>query len=274
MIIIPGFGASWDLGAILMGSTGGNWQIPDFITQYDGLINSFINAGYVENSNLFVYPYDWRKPIDIQADNLKAFIDEKIQSGEKVNLVGHSMGGLVSRSYAQKYGISKVNKIVTVGSPNMGVTEAYGVWEGATVWNDAWWSKVALDLTTHFGALSYEVQTVRELVPSIKDLLPVYDFLKFDGNLIPWSSLSQSNTYLSSLNNDFSSIDLLTTAIFSNNLPTDKFIKVTSTTPENLALNKWVDGTPIENPFEQWDGCHSKSCRYNFSISPIDYRFS
>lgn len=253
-LIIPGLGASWDIGAILTGNTEGDWQVPDFVTQYDGLINSFVNAGYVKNTNLFVFSYDWRKPLDVLADRLEEYINTYIPAGQKVNIVGHSMGGLVARAYAQKNGISRINKIVTVGSPNMGATEAYGVWEGATVWNDVWWAKVALELTTHFGAQSNEIQTVRNLVPSIKDLLPTYDFIKLNDQIVPSSSLSFKNEALNTMNLEVSSIDSLTTAMYSNNVPTNKFIKVVSPSAEDIALNRWVDGKPIDNPFEQVSG--------------------
>ncbi|HSV95026.1 MAG TPA: alpha/beta fold hydrolase, partial [Spirochaetia bacterium] len=188
-------------------------------------------------------------------DRLRTFIDENIPDGEKVNLVGHSMGGLVARAYAQTYGTTKVNKIVTVGSPNMGATDAYGVWEGATVWNDVWWAKVALDLTTHFGGQSNDVQTVRDFVPSMKDLLPTYDFLKLNDFPVLWSSLSQKNDYLNSLNQNISSIDTLTASIFSNSVPTNKYIKIAPPSTDDLAANRWVDGKPITgDPFEKDSG--------------------
>ena len=256
LIVIPGLGASWDVGTILTGNVGGNWQIPSFISQYDGLINSFENAGYTENTDLFVFPYDWRRPLDDLADRLNEYVNTNIPVGHKVNLVGHSMGGLVARAYAQKHGVNRINEIVTVGSPNKGVTETYGVWEGATIWNDVWWAKVALELTTHFGANVGEsnVQTIQRLVPSLRDLLPIYDFLKKDGLIIPWSTLSQKNLYLSTLNQDVSQIDSLTTAIYSNDVQTNNIVNVIAPSEEDLALYRWIDGKPSNNPFEIVNG--------------------
>lgn len=257
-ILIPGLGASWDMGAILSGTDGNNWTVPGFVKEYDGLISSFINTKDPNdtNRNLYVFPYDWRKPLSVLAERLKTYIDTNISAGEKVNLVGHSMGGLVARAYAQTYGTSKINKVVTVGSPNKGVTEAYGVWEGATIWNDVWWAKVALELTTHFGANVGEssVQTIQRLVPSLRDLLPNYDFLKKDGLVISWSTLSQKNLYLSALNQDVSQIDSLTTAIYSNDVLTNKIVNVIAPSEEDLALYRWIDGKPNNNPFETING--------------------
>ncbi len=257
-IMIPGLGASWDIGAILSGTDGNNWTVPSFVKEYDGLISSFINTSDPNdaNPNLYVFPYDWRQPLSVLAERLKTYIDTHISTGEKVNLVGHSMGGLVARAYTQTYGTSKINKVITVGSPNKGVTETYGVWEGATIWNDVWWAKVALELTTHFGANVGEsnVQTIQRLVPSLRDLLPIYDFLKKDGLIIPWSTLSQKNLYLSTLNQDVSQIDSLTTAIYSNDVQTNNIVNVIAPSEEDLALYRWIDGKPSNNPFEIVNG--------------------
>ncbi|KKS42760.1 MAG: Lecithin:cholesterol acyltransferase [Candidatus Collierbacteria bacterium GW2011_GWA2_42_17] len=257
-ILIPGLGASWDMGAILSGTDGNNWTVPSFVKEYNGLISSFINTKDPNDTdrNLYIFPYDWRKPLSVLAERLKVYIDTNISTGEKVNLVGHSMGGLVARAYTQTYGTSKINKIITVGSPNKGVTEAYGVWEGATIWNDVWWAKMALELTTHFGANVGEsnVQTVQRLVPSLRDLLPVYDFIKKDALVIPWSTLSQKNLYLGTLNQNVSQINSLTTAIYSKDIETNKIVKVIAPSEEDLALQRWVDGKPISDPFETADG--------------------
>ena len=45
---------------------------------------------------------------------------------DKVNLLGHSMGGLIARYYAgHTLNQSKVNKVIMVGSPNKGTTLFY-----------------------------------------------------------------------------------------------------------------------------------------------------
>jgi pimeloyl-ACP methyl ester carboxylesterase len=251
VIIIPGLGASWDVGAILTGSDGGNWQIPSFVTNYDGLVKSFEDAGYVSSGtdqNLFVFPYDWRRSLDTLADRLNDFINTK-SPGTKVNLVGHSMGGLVARAYAQKFGTDRINKIVTVGSPNMGTVQAYSPWEGAMVMNDTWWGKAALALTTHFGVIVGEsnIQTVQRVVPALKDLLPTYDFLNLNGNVLPWSTLKSKNAYLNNLNQNVASISALTTAIFSSDQQTYSLLKVVAHTDGDL--DTWIDGKPTVNPF-------------------------
>ncbi|QQR69688.1 MAG: alpha/beta fold hydrolase [Alphaproteobacteria bacterium] len=88
-----------------------------------------------------VYPfgYDWRKPLaQIEAD-LADFVEEVIartklmrhydQDGyakaPKVNLVGHSMGGLIVAGYMQRTGAAcKVGKVASLASPLRGSLEA------------------------------------------------------------------------------------------------------------------------------------------------------
>ncbi|MFM1921766.1 MAG: hypothetical protein RLZZ303_3400 [Candidatus Hydrogenedentota bacterium] len=56
-------------------------------------------------------------------------VDEILaETGEsKVILLGHSMGGLVSRCYVQRHGgVDKVSRIVTLGTPHHGTVSAYG----------------------------------------------------------------------------------------------------------------------------------------------------
>ncbi|MFW6047610.1 MAG: esterase/lipase family protein, partial [Candidatus Woesearchaeota archaeon] len=57
------------------------------------------------------------------ADNLYELVEfvKNVTGRDKVDLVAHSMGGLVTRSYVDKYGDDSLNKIVLVGTPNKGV---------------------------------------------------------------------------------------------------------------------------------------------------------
>ena len=143
IIILPGLGGSWDYGAISSGTAGTNWQVPSFITLYKNLIDSLKNAGYVEGTNLFVFGYDWRKGLTDLAGDLNNYVNGLGLTG-KIDFIGHSYGGLVARTYGQNIGIGKIDKIITAGSPHQGVIDAYGLWEGATVWKNVWWQRAAL----------------------------------------------------------------------------------------------------------------------------------
>ncbi len=72
--------------------------------------------------------------ISVYADRLSKMIDIALYATgkNKVDLVAHSMGGLVVREYVRKYGTSKVNKIITLGTPNHG-TNGYSAGLGCDI---------------------------------------------------------------------------------------------------------------------------------------------
>jgi triacylglycerol lipase len=64
------------------------------------------------------------EPLFAQIENyatpLARRVDELAAAGAPVILVGHSMGGLVCRAYARRFGGAKLVKIVTLGAPHDG----------------------------------------------------------------------------------------------------------------------------------------------------------
>lgn len=99
------------------------------------------NLCTVKNQPVPVYPfaYDWRQPLDESEAQLGKFIDEVIDrtklmrhyaragyaDNPKVNLVGHSMGGLVIAGYLQRTGSThRVHKVATLASPFQGSFES------------------------------------------------------------------------------------------------------------------------------------------------------
>ncbi len=99
------------------------------------------NLCTVKDQPVPVYPfaYDWRQPLDTSEAQLGQFIDEVIDRTKlmrhyahagyaedpKVNLVGHSMGGLVIAGYLQRKGTShRVHKVATLASPFQGSFES------------------------------------------------------------------------------------------------------------------------------------------------------
>lgn len=87
---------------------------------------------------VFPFGYDWRQPLAAIEHRLAAFIDEVIARtkllrhyaragyGEapKVNLVGHSMGGLVVAGYVERFGAARLDKVATLATPFNGSFEA------------------------------------------------------------------------------------------------------------------------------------------------------
>ena len=253
MVLIPGFGGSWDEAAILTGTEGNNWKIPDYVKVYDGLKQSTIDAGYEEGKDLFVFAYDWRKPLDQLADDLKSFLEEKNLDEKKSNFIGHSMGGLVARAYAQKYGLEKVNKIITAGSPHEGTLEAYNIWEGASVWGDVWWEKVLLETQAqlHRKPGETKIDAIRRIAPSVKDLLPTTDYIAKNGELQPWDSLKQKNQYLKNLNGASAVVNEILLPLWSSDEQTRAVVNAEKPSTYEKLFGLWEDGKPAyADPYE------------------------
>ena len=88
---------------------------------------------------VFPFAYDWRLPLEIIEKQFSDFVDEVIArtklishyvekgylENPKVNLIGHSMGGLIITGYLDKKGKSApVSKVVTLATPFHGSFEA------------------------------------------------------------------------------------------------------------------------------------------------------
>jgi len=97
-----------------------------FTDVFTGLVNGFDDAGYIEGVDLFVVPYDWRLDIRESSQTLAQKIEEVLAqtSSQQVNIVAHSMGGLLTKQYILDNGSSNMKKIVFVGTPHLGAPKA------------------------------------------------------------------------------------------------------------------------------------------------------
>lgn len=254
IVLVPGFFASWNKDAVLYNKTvtQADWKIPNYIQEYKALIQTLENLGLKADTDFFVFPYDWRKPISTTADELRVFLQTKIWSQNPttpVNLVGHSMGGVVSRIYAQKYPSDNVSKVVTVGSPHRGVVQVYQpVAAGETQKDDTFlWLGTKLLINLNRRNFSTDKVTVQSILPSLFDLLPTFPFLRnLDGTFKPLNSMSIKNDLLGKYEN-LESVSGLLTVMYGN--------KSASGTPTGYRLinraiidkisRDYVDGRPF-----------------------------
>jgi pimeloyl-ACP methyl ester carboxylesterase len=123
---------------------------PGKLLGWNNLIRDLENQGYVRGQTIIECPYDWRLSVDVVAREYLAtcITKAKRSSGkEKVDIIAHSMGGLVARAYIQSNlaQAQNVQKLIMVGTPNEGATEAYFVWEGGDP-ND-WIREAVIDRT-------------------------------------------------------------------------------------------------------------------------------
>lgn len=138
---------------------------------------------------VYVFPYDWRQPLEPIEDALHDFIDEVIErtkllkhyfddgfpDAPSVNLVGHSMGGLIIAGYLARYAKKhRVAKVATIATPFRGSIEPV--------------AKMTSGLSNLTGgqASSREREASR-VTPALYYLLPTFDNCLIDSALQPIS---------------------------------------------------------------------------------------
>ncbi|WZL71788.1 hypothetical protein QBE52_11780 [Clostridiaceae bacterium 35-E11] len=131
VIFVPGlYGSMSD--EIIQGT--GEWGFGMSAAFYEPFIDSLKKMGYTQDQDLFIAFYDWRKDCMFCGQHyLKKKINEvkRITKSKKVDLICHSMGGLVARTYAQsRYYEYDVENLIMIATPNSGATDAYYFWAG------------------------------------------------------------------------------------------------------------------------------------------------
>lgn len=152
---------------------------------FEGLRLELEQLGYIVGQDLFFFPYDWRLDLEITKDRLKQKIEAvKLQTGSaQVDIIAHSMGGILTKTYLDTYGKASVRKLVFVGTPHLGAPKA---------------AKVLLR-GDRFSIPWLEPDRIKELalnMPSLYELLPqpVF-FTQFQGYIRPFTLLGVSNFY-------------------------------------------------------------------------------
>lgn len=186
VIIIPG----------IVGSAqhNGVWVIDPITHGFDNLIDTLLANGFTQDVNLFTFPYDWHKSNVDTAILLKQKIDavKAICHCDKVDLVAHSMGGLVARQYIQSSNYDHdVRNMTFMGTPHLGDPEDYLMWEGGERDPSTREGRVTNILMRNqaFEAGYRNVSGSQNIfdyihnapVSSVQELLPIYNYLENTG---------------------------------------------------------------------------------------------
>lgn len=251
IVFLPGLGASFNFKEMFSGtSDSSGWQMTPGAKVYNNLLKAFEG-----NPNFYVFYYDWRKPVLESAQKLNDFVKNSIKPwNNKVNLVGHSLGGLVERTCIQKTENNcYVDKLITIGSPHSGAVQVYPVVEAGEIWGNNI-VDTGLELLIHYYQKPGETrrETATRIAPVAFDLLPIFDYLKKDGVPLPWAGLSAQNPLLPYLQ-DFSSLKNHTTTFYGKTFPTYDNISVSNPSPLDKILGNWADGNPAEKYYEDGD---------------------
>ena len=160
---------------------------------YKKLVNTLCDK--FPNRKIYFFSYDWRQSNMDLGKELKKYIDE-ILKAEKVDIVCHSMGGIVTSNYVADNGADKINKIITIATPYEGSPKIINVMLNYSVLinkDEILGNKNDLnkavsmfgDWLFSLGGLTKEVKTKfpssSELVPS-KELFNFYEYYQISRN--------------------------------------------------------------------------------------------
>jgi len=254
VIIIPGIMGSWE--------KNGKWQIDPIFHTYDDLRSAFLANGYEDGEdeenggNFFTFPYEWRDSNKVNAVELKAKI-QKIKNETdrpKVDIVAHSMGGLLAREYIEStYYQNDIDQLITIGTPHLGAPKDYIKWEGGEFFFDIF-EGIAKRIFTlealEEGFIDVYHYIHDRPITSVQELLPVYNYLyDVENNYALRESYPNNyprNEFLENLNNPIE-VQLLKSTEFTkiigrqnNDNSTISGFNVISSGGEEL----WKDGYP------------------------------
>src|SRR4029450_4139339 len=155
----------------------GLWKIDGYTKLVDHIEKTF---DVTRGRNLFEFPYDWRRDNRVAARRLqrqsaqwlKAWRESSGAADAKLVLVGHSMGGLVSRYYLECLdGWRDTRVLVTFGTPYRGSLKALGT--------------LSNGLEKKIGPLSLDLTKMVRSLTAVYQLLPVYPCVEgADGKLV------------------------------------------------------------------------------------------
>src|SRR5262249_46835451 len=134
--------------------------------------------------NVIAFPYDWRLDIREVARQLKEQIDATLAAGTNFSMVGHSLGGLVARSYLQQFPdqAGRVQRFIMLGTPNYGSYTIPALYNG-------------LNEVMQMVALLDQQHFMPELLQFAKTFVSTYQMLPFVGKSADASRLMDPATY-------------------------------------------------------------------------------
>lgn len=231
VIVIPGI-----MGSMPSKILAGKMVLDPILHVYDNLIASFQKNGYKKDINLFDFPYQWRDSNIISADELKNKIEaiKNDTKNSKIDVVAHSMGGLLTRQYIENSNYQNdIDQFITLGTPHKGAPKTYTKWEAGEGLDDLLdkVSKGIFSLEAHSLGYSSLQEYIQNRVISVKELLPDYDYLKkvSDGEMKNYPSGYPRNEFLENINSQ-SRID---------NLSKVSFVNIIGKTDNDETINKF-----------------------------------
>lgn len=252
------------LGSMGEGILKGTGELDFGISEmvYRPIIDILEDFGYREGKNLFICYYDWtKKNMDSATNYLIPTIEKakQISKSPKIDIVSHSMGGIVARAYAQSEDYKDdINKLIMIGTPNAGSANAYFFWSGGELVSKNTYKNVLYTLIKSVFMWyvkfkykkSVDMEFIRDKIPSVKELLPTdeygnYLISKEENQDIDINKMSIKNNFVNSLNSNKDILrkrNIKTYMIVGKDVDTIDKIKVIS---QDEKIEKWRDGKPV-----------------------------
>ncbi len=133
----------------------------------------------VEGENFFAFPYDWRRDNRRSAEQLKNQATDWLNrwrttsgnSDARLILIGHSMGGLIARYFAECLdGWRDTHRIITLGTPHRGSLNAVSFLEQG--------------MKKKVGPFGLDLTPMLRSLTSVYQLLPIYPCVSIDGGAL------------------------------------------------------------------------------------------
>jgi pimeloyl-ACP methyl ester carboxylesterase len=256
VVFIPGLGASWNASAFANCSFDEkteDWSLAPYAEDiYNPILAALSSSGWDTKP----FYYDWKNNVQNNSNSLAKFLSSSSANNEKVDIVGHSMGGLVGMDYLIG-NPNKIEKILTAGSPFKGSVLAYPTWEAGDIWQDNFIEKIAATLLLKHCASIHGTNTDKDTIytyfPSIGDLLPTFNYLsnfkthefidpKYAKNT--WSNVGHTIP-----------TDPIVETLSGIGFDTLSNLQVKPANKHEESLNIWVDGKPAGKIYStQGDG--------------------
>lgn len=262
VVIIPGILGSWE--------KNGEWILDPLAHTYDNLVDTLLANGYIKNQNLFTFPYDWEQSNIATAHQLSQKISQikATCNCDQVDIVAHSMGGLIASQYIESTDYSNdVDQLIMLGTPLFGAPRAYKIWESGEIS----FADEQLDFLINwfFGreAAKNGYENIFEYIhnkpiQSIQELLPIQSYLQLGSKPLVYPVGYPRNFFLENLigTSSFPSytyqakvLDKVRVTAVNGNLGLDS-TQVGYVVKNSTQLPKWPDGEIVSNLFSDGDG--------------------
>ncbi|MEU9592566.1 hypothetical protein AB0D84_23020 [Streptomyces sp. NPDC048193] len=158
----------WDDGTRVTGVLTTLGMFPGLVAVdgYDNLLKRLRRRFAGDRDGIRAFPYDWRQSNEHTARRLARFVEPLLEErrrdapGARLVLVGHSMGGLVARYYAEcldTRGLTR--RVITIGTPYQGSVKALTLLANGF---------------SRLGPVKFGLGDLARSLPSVAELLPVY----------------------------------------------------------------------------------------------------